>query len=80
MRFDFALFAETAEQDDEADVTDMSPRDRRIAMVFQNYALYPHLSVHKNIVFPLKAQRIETGLHQQKKRRPLSEVLHWEQF
>src|SRR5216683_49042 len=37
-------------------VNDMTPRERRIAMVFQSYALYPHLSVIGNISFPLKAQ------------------------
>ncbi|MCC6610019.1 MAG: ATP-binding cassette domain-containing protein [Burkholderiales bacterium] len=36
-------------------VTDLPPRARNIAMVFQSYALYPHLSVHKNIAFPLNA-------------------------
>src|ERR1035438_506071 len=40
-------------------VNDLSPRDRRIAMVFQSYALYPHLSVYKNIAFPLNAQHIQ---------------------
>jgi ABC-type sugar transport system ATPase subunit len=40
------------------DVTDVEPRDRDVAMVFQNYALYPHLSVRKNIEFPLRARRI----------------------
>jgi len=39
-------------------VNDMTPRERRIAMVFQSYALYPHLTVLGNIVFPLKAQRM----------------------
>ena len=33
------------------DVTDLGPRDRNIAMVFQNYALYPHLTVRKNMEF-----------------------------
>ena len=33
-------------------VNDLTPRERGIAMVFQSYALYPHLSVFKNIVFP----------------------------
>ncbi|HET7754510.1 MAG TPA: sn-glycerol-3-phosphate ABC transporter ATP-binding protein UgpC [Anaeromyxobacteraceae bacterium] len=33
---------------------EQSPRDRRLAMVFQNYALYPHLSVFENIAFPLR--------------------------
>jgi len=37
-------------------VNDLPPRDRNIAMVFQSYALYPHLSVEKNIAFPLRAQ------------------------
>ena len=36
-------------------VNDLPPRDRRIAMVFQSYALYPHMTVAKNIAFPLKA-------------------------
>src|SRR5215470_4900394 len=40
-------------------VNDLTPRERGIAMVFQSYALYPHLSVYKNIVFPLKAQGVE---------------------
>ncbi len=37
-------------------VNALPPRSRKIAMVFQSYALYPHLSVFKNIAFPLKAQ------------------------
>jgi ABC-type sugar transport system ATPase subunit len=41
------------------DVTTVEPRDRDIAMVFQNYALYPHLSVRRNIEFPLKARHVE---------------------
>src|SRR5262249_62322088 len=36
-------------------VTDLPPRARNIAMVFQSYALYPHLSVAGNISFPLRA-------------------------
>ena len=39
-------------------VNDRTPRERGIAMVFQSYALYPHLSVFSNIVFPLKAQGV----------------------
>ncbi len=38
-------------------VNNLSPRERRIAMVFQSYALYPHLTVYKNIAFPLRAQK-----------------------
>jgi multiple sugar transport system ATP-binding protein len=39
------------------DVTDVAPKDRDIAMVFQNYALYPHMNVRKNIAFGLKVRR-----------------------
>src|ERR1700712_4676258 len=39
------------------DVTPLQPRDRDVAMVFQNYALYPHLSVRENIAFPLRASK-----------------------
>ncbi|MDQ8154390.1 MAG: ATP-binding cassette domain-containing protein [Gemmatimonadota bacterium] len=39
------------------EVTWLPPRDRDVAMVFQNYALYPHLSVRENIGFPLKVRR-----------------------
>ena len=39
---------------DDTDVTDLAPGDRDVAMVFQNYALYPHLSVRQNIGFGLK--------------------------
>ncbi len=37
-------------------VTDLPARARNVAMVFQNYALYPHLTVYKNIAFPLRTQ------------------------
>jgi multiple sugar transport system ATP-binding protein len=40
-------------------VNDLPPRARKIAMVFQSYALYPHMTVYKNIAFPLRAQRVE---------------------
>jgi multiple sugar transport system ATP-binding protein len=39
------------------DVTDVSPRHRDIAMVFQNYALYPHMSVRKNLGYGLKVRK-----------------------
>ncbi|HTE56263.1 MAG TPA: ABC transporter ATP-binding protein [Kofleriaceae bacterium] len=47
-------------------VNHLSPRQRRIAMVFQSYALYPHLSVYKNIAFPLRAQRVPKDQHRVK--------------
>mgnify|MGYP005815223145 CR=1 FL=1 len=38
-------------------VNDVAPRDRNLAMVFQNYALYPHLTVFENIAFPLRLRK-----------------------
>src|SRR6516225_6328099 len=42
-------------------VTEFTPSDRNLAMVFEDYALYPHLSVHDNIAFPLKARGVPTA-------------------
>jgi ABC-type sugar transport system ATPase subunit len=39
------------------DVAEVKPADRDVAMVFQNYALYPHLTVFENVAFPLRARR-----------------------
>jgi len=39
-------------------VNDVAPKDRDIAMVFQSYALYPHMTVYDNMAFPLKLRRI----------------------
>jgi multiple sugar transport system ATP-binding protein len=47
-------------------VNHLTPRERGIAMVFQSYALYPHLSVYNNIAFPLKAQKVPKEQHKQK--------------
>jgi multiple sugar transport system ATP-binding protein len=51
------------------DVTNLPPRARNIAMVFQSYALYPHLSVYRNIAFPLRAQRVD--------RKEIVRRVHW---
>src|SRR2546421_3143731 len=40
-------------------VNDLAPMDRDIAMVFQNYALYPHMSVYDNMAFGLKMRKFE---------------------
>jgi len=42
----------------EKDVTKLPPRDRDVAMVFQDYALYPHMSVLENVGYPLKVRGI----------------------
>ena len=47
---------------DERDVTSLAPRDRDIAMVFQSYALYPHLSVRENLAFGLKLRKTEQAV------------------
>ena len=39
---------------DEEDVTELSPENRGVGLVFQNYALYPHMTVKQNILFPLQ--------------------------
>ncbi|MGC0251555.1 ABC transporter ATP-binding protein [Pseudactinotalea sp. Z1748] len=52
-------------------VNDKAPRDRDLAMVFQNYALYPHLSVYENIAFPLrltKGEHTDTEIDEQVRR------------
>ncbi|MEZ4306970.1 MAG: ABC transporter ATP-binding protein [Polyangiaceae bacterium] len=51
---------------DGQDVTGVAPQDRDVAMVFQGYALYPHLSVQDNIGFPLKMRGVSKG---ERKRR-----------
>ena len=39
-------------------VNQVAPKDRHIGMVFQSYALYPHMSIYQNISYPLKIQKI----------------------
>ena len=43
---------------DGQDVTDELPHDRDIAMVFQNYALFPHLNVYSNIAFGMRLRKV----------------------
>ena len=57
------------ESSDEGDLTiagkranDLSPKERNIAMVFQNYALYPHMTVRQNMAFSLRLARAEKAL------------------
>ena len=40
-------------------VNEKAPKDRDIAMVFQNYALYPHMTVRENMEFPLKMAKVD---------------------
>jgi len=59
---------------DGQDVTDLPPKDRDVAMVFQNYALYPHMSVFDNIAFPLKIRKVPKQ-EIRKKVREVAELL-----
>ena len=43
---------------DGVEMNDVPPKDRDIAMVFQNYALYPHMTVEENITFPLINKKV----------------------
>ncbi|MBQ8801493.1 MAG: ATP-binding cassette domain-containing protein, partial [Clostridium sp.] len=40
-------------------MNDVEPKDRDIAMVFQSYALYPHMTVYENMAFPLKLRKVD---------------------
>ena len=49
----------------DTDVTDLSPENRGVGLVFQNYALYPHMTVKQNILFPLENLKGEDKLSKQ---------------
>ena len=50
---------------DDVQVTDLSPKERDVAMVFQNYALYPHMTVEENIAFGLRLRKVGRSERQQ---------------
>jgi multiple sugar transport system ATP-binding protein len=54
------------------DVTETSPRDRDIAMIFQSYALYPHMTAFENIAFGLRSRRIDKKEVEERVRRVAS--------
>lgn len=58
----------------ERKVNDDLPKDRDVAMVFQNYGLYPHLSVYENIRYPLKVRKVPKSLHSEKVRQAAEKV------
>ena len=59
---------------DDKVVTNLHPKDRDVAMVFQNYALYPHMTVYENIAFPLEVRKKKLGLTNDEIRRRVIEV------
>ena len=60
-------------------VNDIAPGERNIAMVFQSYALFPHLSVWDNITFGLKLQKLPQAEIEKRTRQAL-EILHLEGY
>jgi multiple sugar transport system ATP-binding protein len=64
---------------DGRDITDIHPSKRNVAMVFQNYALFPHLSVFDNIAFGLKLQNL-SGLEIRKRVERAANLLHIDQL
>lgn len=60
-------------------VTDKPPRDRNIAMVFQNYALYPHMNVYNNMAFSLKLQGVSKDVIDSKVKEA-AEILNITQY
>ena len=61
------------------EVTYVPPKDRDVAMVFQNYALYPYLDVAANIAFPLKMARVPKAQREERVRR-VAEMLELEDY
>ena len=64
---------------DEDDVTNMPPQDRGVGLVFQNYALYPHMSVLENIAFPLEIQKVPKA-ERKKRAMEMAALVHVEQL
>ncbi|MFQ5937107.1 MAG: ABC transporter ATP-binding protein [Acidiferrobacterales bacterium] len=62
---------------DDRDVTHHPPQERNVGVVFQSYALYPHLTVHENIAFPLRIRR-QALTEVDHKVRAIAETLHIE--
>jgi multiple sugar transport system ATP-binding protein len=60
-------------------VNDVPPKDRDIAMVFQNYALYPHMTVFDNMAFSLKLRRADKKLIEERVRHA-AQLLHLESY
>jgi multiple sugar transport system ATP-binding protein len=56
-------------------VNEKAPRDRNLSMVFQNYALYPHLSVYENIAFPLRLAKSHSQTEIDEKVREAADLL-----
>lgn len=59
------------------DVSNLPSQKRNVGVVFQNYALYPHMTIFENIAFPLKVQKLE-NTHIDRRVREIAELVHIE--
>ncbi|MBP3890718.1 MAG: ABC transporter ATP-binding protein [Solobacterium sp.] len=64
---------------DEDDVTNMPPQDRGVGLVFQNYALYPHMTVLENIAFPLEIKKVDKK-EREEKAKEMAKLVHVDQL
>ena len=64
---------------DDEDVTHLPPQDRGVGLVFQNYALYPHMSVLENIAFPLEIKKVSKA-EREKKAMEMAKLVHVDQL
>lgn len=63
----------------ERDVSALAPRERRLAMVFQNYAVFPHMTVFENVAFGLRMQKASAADTERKVKKAAS-LLHIESY
>lgn len=64
---------------DEDDVTELPPQDRGVGICFQNYALYPHMTVLENIAFPLEIKKINKA-ERNEKAKEMAKLVHIENY
>jgi len=64
---------------DDKDVTDLTPDKREVGLVFQNYALYPHMTVLENICFPLKIKKVPKA-ERIEKAKEFAKMVHIEEY
>lgn len=61
------------------DVTDLPPQEKKVGVVFQSFALYPHLTVYENIAFPLRIRK-ESSANIDRMVKEMASILHMEEL